>query len=264
MHFTKENLIELHNRIVNFADENLQKINELNIDLNDEHDSSFVGMIIKQHSMNKDLSLLYSYKEIQTLTSEFILYRCLIDDYIHIIFISDQDDKNEMFTRLNADALSKNFKKLSDLAELNEEKLGGNYPYYPTYAMMEEVKQKMKDSPKRQVHFSNKDEFRFKTFKTTGNLIRDLNDNDPNSHNLRRAYFIWRKYSDFVHYSNLAYEEENEINPAEDSTYTEYAEIISYSYLVTLNCLQHFVEKYGLEIIDSKNLAEYYANTGHQ
>ena len=169
-----------------------------------------------------------------------------------------------MFTRLNAHALSTNFRKLSDLAELNEEKLGGNYPFYPTYAMMEDVKQKMKDSPKRQAHFSNKDEFKFKTFKATGNLIRDLNDNDANSHNLRRAYFIWRKYSDFVHYSNLAYEEENEINPAEDTTYTEFAEIISYSYFVILNCLQHFVEKYGLEIIDSNNLAEYYANAGHQ
>ena len=78
MHFTKENLIELHNRIVNFANENLQKINDLNIDLNNEHDSSFVGMIIRQHSMNNDLSLLYSNKETQTLTSEFILYRCFI------------------------------------------------------------------------------------------------------------------------------------------------------------------------------------------
>jgi hypothetical protein len=263
MPFTKENLIELHNRIVNFADENLQNINGLGIDLNNEHDSSYVGMIIRQHSVNNDLSILYSNKENLTLTSEFILYRCLIDDYIHIIFISDQDDKNEMITKLNADALSKNFKKLSDLAALNEEKLGGNYPFYPTNAMMDDLKQKMKDSPNRQAHFSDKEQFKFKTFKATGNLIRDLNDDDPNSHNLRRAYFIWRKYSDFVHYSNLAYQEEEAINPEEDSTYTEFAEIISYSYFVILNCLNHFVEKYGLEITDSNNLAEYYANAGH-
>lgn len=87
MPFTKENLIELHNRIVNFADENLQNINGLGIDLNNEHDSSYVGMIIRQHSVNNDLSILYSNKENLRLTSEFILYRCLIDDYIHIIFI---------------------------------------------------------------------------------------------------------------------------------------------------------------------------------
>lgn len=58
-----------------------------------------------------------------------------------------------MITKLNADALSKNFKKLSDLAALNEEKLGGNYPFYPTNAMMDALKQKMKDSPNRQAHF---------------------------------------------------------------------------------------------------------------
>ncbi|MGS0526989.1 hypothetical protein ACU8V7_19450 [Zobellia nedashkovskayae] len=264
MHFTKDNLIELHKRIVHFANENLLKIKELDIDLNDEHDSFYVGMVVRQHSVNNDLSILYSNTDGLTLTSEFILYRCLIDDYIHIIFISDQEDSNEMVTKLNADALSKNFKKISDLAELNEEKLGGNYPYYPTYALMEEVKEKMKNSPKRQQHFSNKDEFKFKTFKATGNLIRDLKDDDPNSHQLRRAYFIWRKLSDFVHYSNLTYEEEQTINPAKDATYTEFTEVISYSYFVVLNCLKHFEAKYGLEIIDSNNLAEYYANTGHE
>ena len=147
---------------------------------------------------------------------------------------------------------------------MNEEKLGGNYPYYPTYELMEEVKEKMKNSAKRQQHFSNKDEFEFKTFKATGNLIRDLNEYDPNSHQLRRAYFIWRKLSDFVHYSNLTYEEEQTINPVEDATYTEFTEVISYSYFLVLNCLKHFETRYGLEITDSNNLAEYYANAGHE
>jgi len=114
MHFTKDNLIELHKRIVHFANDNLQKIKELNIDLNDEYDSFYVGMIVRQHSVNNDLSILYSNTDGLTLTSEFILYRCLIDDYIHIIFISVQEDSNEMVTKLNADALSKNFKKISD------------------------------------------------------------------------------------------------------------------------------------------------------
>ena len=264
MHFTKDNLIQLHKRVVNFASENLKKIEKLNINSNNEHDSFYVGMIVRQHTVNNDLSILFSNTNGLSLTSQFILYRCLIDDYIHIIYISNQDESNELVVKLNADALNKNFKKLSELAELNEEKLGGDYPYYPTYKFMDEVKENMKNSPKRQQHFLKKDEFKFKSFKTTANLIRELNEDDPNSHQLRRAYFIWRKLSDYVHYSNLTYEEEQMRNPSEDETYTEFSEIISYSYFVVLNCLKYFEEKYKLEITDSENLAKYYANTGHE
>ena len=148
------------------------------------------------------------------------------------------------------------------LAVLNEETLGGTYPYYPTYASMEEVKEKMKKSPRRQQHFSDKDKFEFKKFKNTGSLIRDLGDEDY-SHQLKRAYFIWRKLSDFVHYSNLSFQEEQSINPDTDSTFTEFAEIISYSYKTILNCFKHFETRYGLELIDSNDLATYYKNAGH-
>ncbi len=33
---------------------------------------------------------------------------------------------------------------------------------------------------------------------------------------------------------------------------------------VVLNCLNHFVEKYELEITDYNNLAEYYVNAGYE
>jgi hypothetical protein len=264
MHFTKENLIQLHDRIVKFSHENLLKINKLGIDLNDEHDSFFVGMIIRQRSVNNDFSILYSNENRQSLTSQFILYRCLVDDFIHIIFILNQDDVNEMVTKLNADAFGKNFKKLYELAKFNEEQLGGNYEHYPTFALMDEVKEKMKKLPRREQHFSNKEDFKFKTFKTTGNLIRDLKDDDENVHKLRRAYFIWRKLSDYVHFSNLTYEEEEMRNPAEDHTYTEFAEIISYSYFVILNCFKHFEDKYDLKIVDADKLSEYYNGAAHE
>ncbi|WP_172822457.1 hypothetical protein [Gillisia sp. Hel1_33_143] len=247
-----------------FADENLKKIEKLEIDLNDEYNSFFLGMIIRQHTINNDFSILFETDRSRELTSKYILYRCLIDDFIQIVFISNEEDKYEMVTKLNADALNKNFKKLMDLAQLNEEKLNGDYPFYPTYDQMEEVKQKMIDSPKRQHHFSDKDNFKFKTYKATGNIIRELKDEEEHLHQLRRAYFIWRKYSDYVHYSNLTFEEEQTVDPDKDSTYTEFAEIISYSYFTILKCLNHFEENYEFEITDSNNLAEYYKNSVHR
>ena len=262
MYLTKEQIIQLLERIVNFADKNLKEITTLNIDVNNEYDSFFVGMIIRQYSIINDIKILFSSKQNGYLTSELILFRCIVDDFIHIKFLVNQQNPEEEITKFNSDAISKNLNKLAELAKLNEEKLGGNYPMYPTNKFIEELKEKIKQGPKRQQYFIDKENFKLKTFKPTGNLIRDLEDNNY-SHSLRRAYFIWRKLSDHVHYSNFSYEELLIIDPTKDHTYTEFAEIIFYSYSLIIDCLNHFKTKYNLKIIDENNLAEYYKDAGH-
>lgn len=130
--------------------------------------------------------------------------------------------------------------------------------------MMEEVKEKTKQSRKQQDYFLDKESFKFKTFKPTGNLIRDLHDEFEYSHPLRRAYFIWRKLSDFVHYSNFTFEEELNLDPGNDPTYEEFSEIVSYAYYTILNGLKHFSNKYGHQIVESQNLDEYYKEINHK
>lgn len=262
MHFKKEQIIKFLERISVFSEKNLNEIKRLNINVNDEYDSFFVGMIIRQYSIINDIKILFSSKKSGYLTSELILFRCVVDDFIHIKFLVNQPNSEEEITKFNSDAINKNFNKLSDLAKLNEEKLGGKYPMYPTSIFIEELKEKVKQSPKRQQYFTDKDNFKLKSFKSTANLIRDLEDN-VYSHSLRRAYFIWRKLSDHVHYSNLSHEELQIINPEKDHTYTEFAEIIFYSYSVLSDCLRHFIAKYNLQILDEDNLAEYYKDAGH-
>lgn len=259
MSFTRDNIIALHKKVVQFGSENFAQIEKLNLDPNDELDSTYVGMILRQMTINNDLASLMFNKNHSCYTSEFILLRCIIDDYIHITYIVNQSNSEEAIVNFNADALDKNYKRLLDLATLNEDYLGGNYPFYPTDALMNEVKEKIKSSPRRQQHFSDKENFKFKTFKNTGQIIRELK-NESYSHSMKRAYFIWRKLSDFVHYSNIAFEEEQMIDPETDSTYTEFAEITSYSYCTVLNCFKHFQSRYNLKIIDTNKLSEYYQN----
>src|SRR5699024_10801489 len=163
-----------------------------------------------------DIRLLFTHKTDNSLTSELILFRSLIDDYIHITYIVNQSDKEEQILNFNGDAINKNFKKLSDLATFNEEKLKGKYQYY----------KKKKNTPRQQKYILDKDNFKLRTFRSTGNLVRSLN-NEIYEHRLIRAYFLWRRYSDFVHYSNFSFGLEQQIDPKTDETYTEFAEIIS-------------------------------------
>ncbi|AYQ31268.1 hypothetical protein [Runella sp. SP2] len=262
MHFKREHIIGLLKRVSEFASDNLEILSKVGIDVNDEFDSTYVGMIVRQHTITTDLKLLFSNKKSNTLTSELVLFRCLVDDFIHLTFIFNQADKNEQILNLNGDAISKNLNKLSELAIFNEEKLNGSYPYYPTRQLIEEIKEKIKKAPNRQQYIINQEDLKFRTFKSTGNLIRSL-DNSDYTHSLIRAYFIWRKLSDFVHYSNFSYEEEQQLDPTKDNTYTEFAEIISYSYKTVLHSLVHFSDKYGIEIKDRHNLKTYYKDAGH-
>ncbi len=246
----KEHIVQLLGRLKKFINENLEKINSLSINIKDEHDSFYYGMITRQLTLIGDLHLLFIKKQNNRLTSEFILFRCIIDDYIHIIWIDNQIDPKTEVTSYNADAYSKNFNKIKELADLNEGQLGGNYPFYPTYSFLEETKEIMKKRPELQVYFLDKENFKFKTFKATGNLIRDLKDVEY-SHQLRRAYYMWRELSDFVHYSDFTHKEENSINPSIDTTYAKFAEIIYFSYSLLVACFKYFTNEYNLAITDS-------------
>jgi hypothetical protein len=262
MHFKKEHIITLLERIINFSAQNLNGIKEAEINTDDELDNFFSGMIVRQYAILNDIKILFEFKKGGYLTSELVLLRCIVDDFIHIRFLVNQANVEDEVIKFNADAINKNFNKLAELAKLNEEKLGGSYPEYPTYASMEDLKQKLKQSVKRDPYFIDKANFKFKTFKSTGNLIRDLQDSGY-SHSLRRAYFIWRKLSDHVHYSSFSHEEIQMIDPERDHTYSEFAEIIFYSYSIIVDCLKHFQNKYGLTAVDNDNLAEYYKDAGH-
>jgi len=258
MEFQKGDIIELLKRISIFSSENLEEIKKKEIDPNNELGSTYVGLIVRQYSIANDLKILLENKVQGYLTSEFVLFRCIVDDYIHFTYIVNQADKNELIIKLNADAINKNFSKIVELAKINEEVLGGNYPFYPTNETIEDLKRGVRESKERQQHFLDKEKFTFKSFKSTGNLVRDLDKESEYYHSIVRAYFIWRKYSDFVHYSNFAYEEESLINPEEDDTYTEFSEIVFYAYKNIQNALDFFVEKYNLDIVDSQHLQEIY------
>lgn len=262
MHFKKEHIIKLLDRISIFASENLNEIQKVVKDNTIELDSTYAGMVIRQYTIINDLKILFEKKTDGYLTSEFILFRCIIDDYIHLTYIVNQDDKEEAIINMNADAYNKNFHKLEELAKFNEEELEGKYPYYPTMELLESLQMQFKDDPKNDNKFTNKEAFKFKNFPPTSKLISKLGD-ACYSHSLRRAYYLWRSYSDLVHYSYFSYAHEVLIDPLTDDTYSEFAEIIYYSYMNILNSMQYFVGKYGLEMKDSNNLAEYYKEAGH-
>jgi hypothetical protein len=159
MTLSKENIISLLENISIFAYDNLKQIKELNIDLKKESESFFLGIINRQYTLTTDLSILFNNKKSIYLGSQLILFRCIIDDFIHLTYIVNQNDSKEMMIKFNSDAYNKNFIKLKKLAKLNETKLNGNYPNYPTYKLIDDLKENLKSQTKNENYFKNKEEF---------------------------------------------------------------------------------------------------------
>lgn len=262
MTLSKENIISLLENISIFAYDNLKQIEELNIDLNKESESFFLGIINRQYTLTTDLSILFNNKKSIYLGSQLILFRCIIDDFIHLTYIVNQNDSKEMMIKFNSDAYNKNFIKLKKLAKLNETKLKGNYPNYPTYKLIDDLKENFKSQTKNENYFKNKEEFELKTFENMGTIIGKL-DNESYAHKLRRAYFFWGHLSDFVHYSNFSFGMERNINPKKDNTYLMFAEIIQYSFQVIKTSFEYFEKTYKINLIDKNKLTEHYKEAEH-
>ena len=262
MTLTKEKIIFHLDRISKFAFDNLQELAKLNIDLKKEPESFYLGIINRQYTLTKDLSILFVSKNSIYLGSQLILFRCILDDFIHLIYIINQSDSNEAMTKFNSDAYNKNFKRLEKLATLNETKLGGNYPQYPTYEWINDKKNTFRNESYSQKYFINKEDFKLKSFDSMGNMIFKLKDENY-SHKLRRAYYFWGYLSDFVHYSNYSFGIERRIKPETDGTYLIFAEILQNSYEVIKTSFEYFKNSYNINIIDNGNLAEYYKDSEH-
>lgn len=259
---TKENIITQLEFTASFALDNLRQISNIENDLKNDTESFFIGIINRQFTLLQDLSILFNYKSSNYLGSQFILFRCIIDDYIHLTYILNQVDSNEMLIRFNSDAYHKNFTRLKKLADLNELRLEGNYPNYPTYQFLDNFKDSFKQKTNNEKYFKNKETFELKKFDNMGSIIGRLNDENY-AHKLRRAYYFWGHLSDFVHYSNFSFGLERNINPKQDNTYLMFDEIISYSYQVIKTSFEYFETTYKLKLIDNNNLSERYKDSEH-
>lgn len=256
---TKENIIEQLTRLSDFAEDNLGQLAGAKIDEANEIQDYYLGYIRRQSFFSFDLTSIFKYSPHKSFVSQFILSRCIVDDYLHLLYALNQPDVNETIICFNADAHKKNFDKISELTDVNEGILGGNFPFYPTSQLRDEVREKMKTKPEKAQYFIDVTNFKFKTAKTTGNFIKDF-PQDQFGAQIRRAYYLWRHLSDYVHYSKFSFD--LEFYPEnKDNALNIVQEMIYYSYRIVKLSFKYFEDTFGLTLIDRHNLSAQYKAT---
>ncbi len=250
---SKDEIIELSKLIYKNINQNINQIQPI-FDINIESETFFYGILARLQSLVTDISCLLSNRYNTSFTSIFILSRVILDDFATLHYICNSVDIIEEITKLNADAHDKTIKKVSELADLNENFLNGKFPHYPTHNVLTELKKVIINKSDSDKYFINKEEMRFKKFLTMRDLIVSYKGKDSYA-DLSRLYFRWRQLSDYVHYSKFSYDYDVQ-NQNPEYQYNDVEEFLLYAYFGCKLIMKQFERKYPAkhipnEIIDN-------------
>ncbi len=253
---TQSEIVEQLKHLYDFAEDNVGQLQGLKLDKTNEIQDFYLGYIRRQSYFSSDLISIFEHRKHTGFISQFILSRCIVDDYIHLMYAVNQPNRDETIICINADAHKKNFDKISELTDVNEEILEGKEPFYPTSKTREALKINLQNNPNKSQYFTDVQQFKFKRINTTGNFIKDF-PKDEFGADIRRAYFLWRHLSDYVHYSKFSFD--LEFYPKEnDNSLNIIQEMIFYSFSIVRIGFAYFQQKYKLTLIDKHNLVKFY------
>lgn len=111
-----------------------------------------------------DLSKIFENRNQELVTTPYIILRSMLDDFLHILFLELQNDKEEQIVRINAKAHKQTFKSLKELTDSNHKHFNGNYEFYLNKQQFEDLKQTFIGKEENHKYFQDMSTFKFKNF----------------------------------------------------------------------------------------------------
>ena len=213
----------------------------------------FLGLLARQARLLDDISEMMARKEANSLTSVFILFRCLLDDFIVVLYFQTRGMNEADLIKHTASAYSKKFKMIEDGYKINDKHFGGTLRDMPTKKYYDDRLNEFLSEKANEVFFKDVSKRTWKNFIDTTTIVRELPNNglgDANAHSL----MLWKFMSNYVHYSVFT-------DTLEQSTATRQGEIdqlqeaLSYVYK-TIVMASQTLNSYGLthEFRDTTNV----------
>lgn len=177
------------------------------------------------------------------------------------MYIDSYGDKKEPINCLNANAKKHQLKKLDELANLNKKYYDNAFPYYATHEQMMEIRSRFaaKESTKDYLKNPEKidpEDFDFKTFPSMSKIVTTLNDQRKNDL-IGRAYFFWRQWSDYVHFSTHSFHVEQESFVDAESKINTLRSIQEMAAMLTNSIkisLRYFYQEHSMLPVDTKRI----------
>lgn len=233
----KEQLISLSEEAYQTIQKNIDNVHPI-FNIEDETQRFYYGNLRRQLFFTADINALLNYGFHQGFSSIFIICRSIMDDFMHLHFIHNYSNPKERIEYLNSDSHNRNFKKIRELAKLNEEVFEGRFPYYPTSQEIDDIEDEFKKLEENKKYFKDINEFKFYRFQTKREIAESYTGAMKGA-DIGRIYFLWRHLSDYVHYSNYTFDFEHNHNSITNE-YHIIKETIYYAYLACKICMEYF------------------------
>ena len=257
---SKELLLKQSLKIAQFADNNLAQLRGLCQEKEIVQDY-FLGILRRQAIILYDIHVLLDQSKHNTYTSISILCRCLLDDFIHLLYLDRNNNFDEDIVNLNADQLKHSFKAVDILLQSNKKHFGEDYPYYINEEQFENLKKAFAERSENEVYFTDRENFKFKKFKTLTDLASEIDDFELSKMS-QRAFFYWKDLSESVHYSNATMEKEFLLDQSLKEKFAEIEEVFLYGYNNIILAFRYFSNRYQIDLIEDEELKDRFIING--
>lgn len=256
---TKENISDWAIRIGRISMEIGHQLNHAKVQGFSKY---MLGLTSRTAIILQDIHFLLKDNPNSQLTSSFILFRCLLDDFITLLYFQSGNFNEEELIAHTAEAHRQWFKMQDESKSINDIYFGGENKTIANADYILQKKTEFINNPVNDVYFVNKQLFKFKPFSTTAKIIADLpsrftKEKFPIAIANVHAYVLWKLLSKYVHYSLWSYQLET--SPASRVIeIDQLKEILGYCYK-TVQMTSDYLNKAGLkhEFRDTSNV---YAN----
>ena len=211
----------------------------------------YLGILRRQAIMLLDLSKIFENRNQELVTTPYIILRSMLDDFLHILFLELQNDKEEQIVRINAKAHKQTFKSLKELTDSNNKHFNGNYEFYLNKQQFEDLKQTFIGKEENHKYFQDMSTFKFKNFLQLSQVASSITSTREVEIFKDRAYYFWCDFSNFVHFSNFSFYLEQNYDPA---SVHKIDESFQYCYNSIYLAFKYFERTLGLNFIDDEEL----------
>ncbi len=256
---SKDEAIELISGILDIAYDLLKQLSESKLEVS-YSDKFFIGLLIRKRSILRDsLYVLKNHHDLE-ISSVFILYRTLLDDFIRTFSVyASPTNIEEEIIKIEADAHNHWYKNLKEQVEINNKYYNGNNPTLPTDNTYLTEKEKFLSDVSNDIFFEDKALFKFKKITPIARVF-EIMSKDVKTISNAHAYVVYKFLTQYVHYSNITFLLNNTVE-SRKLEINQIEEIMLYTYKELLMHYDFLKDKYNLKWKDEKIMTHFDSRT---
>jgi len=210
----------------------------------------YLGILVRERVILRDIANVFENNHEQNITSVFILFRTLLDDFIRLFSVYVSKNMEEEIIRIQADAYNHRFKNLKESIEINDNHYDGNHNSLLTDEWLEKEKQSFLSNPEFDKFFEDKVSFKFKKLTPISKIFDSIKSDVKTKANVH-SYVTYKFLTQYVHYSNLAFYLERDLE-ARTVEILQLEEILLYCFKALQMEFEFFTKTYPLIWNDTK------------